>query len=80
MTTPAEYPPPFTLKDIQAMLGDLHRRTLLGCGNHGCIIRAPVGQATNAGCKCYPDRIARELRRLAKHVEDMGSDWGVPTP
>jgi len=42
---------------------------LKGCGNHGCVIEAPVGMATNGGCRCFGnvpnDEEMRELRRRA---------------
>lgn len=36
-----------------------------GCGNHGCIIKRPSGQATNGACKCASRNIATKLQRLA---------------
>ena len=33
-----------------------------GCGNHGCLFSPPLGQGTNAGCKCL-DGISPKLRR-----------------
>jgi hypothetical protein len=40
-----------------------------GCGNHGCRVKKPTGQATNGPCLCKPRLIARALRDAAKLLE-----------
>jgi len=36
-----------------------------GCGNHGCAIVKPKGQATNGGCSCF-NHIDKEYRLKVK--------------
>lgn len=36
-----------------------------GCRNHGCIIKAPTGMATNGACRCGARSVARELQDIA---------------
>ena len=66
---------PFTLEDFLETVERLHRQVEHGCGNHGCVIEKPEGMATNAGCKCQPSRIARDLRRIADRLESSGTEW-----
>lgn len=65
----------YTLKDFQKSIESLNQKARFGCGNHGCDIKSPQGQGTNAGCSCYPYRIAKDLRRLAGLVESAGRSW-----
>lgn len=40
-----------------------------GCGNHGCRIKPPTGQGTNAICQCSPRKLSARLRYLVEEVE-----------
>jgi hypothetical protein len=35
------------------------------CGDGGCIIKRPIGQHTNGGCRCYSDRMKAQRVMLA---------------
>lgn len=74
-TVPPVVLPAFTLADYREELKDLAYQADSGCGNHGCCIAKPSGQATNGGCICYPHRIARRLRQLADAIERSGKLW-----
>ena len=67
--------PAFTLADLLHSVAMLHNQVLHGCGNHGCVIKPPSGMGMNAGCRCQPYRIARDLRQLAEAVERSGTSW-----
>jgi hypothetical protein len=66
---------PFSIEDLSNSVTRLRNQLVHGCGNHGCVIRKPLGMATNASCKCGPTRIARDLRKLADAVESVGWEW-----
>lgn len=74
--------PPFTLEECRKSIENLHNRMQHGCGNGGCVIKKPTGMHTNAGCRCSPRIIARELQMIAKAIERTGygfsCDWTVP--
>ena len=36
-----------------------------GCRNHGCVIKAPIGMATNGACRCGARSVAQELQDIA---------------
>jgi len=39
-----------------------------GCGDHSCIVKKPIGQGTNGGCRC-PERVLKVIvRRLKKRL------------
>ena len=38
----------------------------LGCGDRGCFVRKPTGQATNGGCRCFDDIQPRDRARAMK--------------
>lgn len=38
-----------------------------GCGDHGCVIEKPKGQATNGGCHCSGEK----LRNLVRWFDQM---------
>ena len=47
-----------------------------GCGNHGCMIKAPTGMGTNAGCRCWMDKMVAQraiiaMRRLRKALDTI---------
>jgi len=42
-----------------------------GCGNHGCVLVRPTGQATNGPCRCYPRHLAARLLEIAENVERL---------
>jgi hypothetical protein len=47
-----------------------------GCGNHGCIVLAPKGMATNGPCKCWADkfiaqRVMVNARRLHSRLREL---------
>lgn len=52
--------------------------TVLGCGNHGCVVAKPRGQGTNGGCHCLPrelpisDRI--RLRRVLQILRTLAGE------
>lgn len=54
---------------------------MLGCGDHSCLFKKPVGVGTNGGCRCLselPDRKKRrELEqyvvRLQKHAKEQAA-------
>lgn len=66
---------PFTLDDLRKSLTRLQIQLKHGCGNHNCCINTPKGQGTNAICKCYPEDIAKQLKRLSELVAEEGQDW-----
>ncbi len=35
-----------------------------GCGDHGCIVKKPIGQGTNGGCRCPAQVLKVIIRRL----------------
>lgn len=35
------------------------------CGDGGCIVKRPVGQHTNGGCRCWSDRMKAQRVMLA---------------
>lgn len=47
-----------------------------GCGNHGCRVNPPKGQATNASCKCRPSSVAGYLMTMAIDLEQI-TYWEV---
>lgn len=57
---------------------------IIGCGNHACIIKKPVGMGTNGPCDClfHPDSAKRisiylviqRLRSQLKTAEKVISD------
>lgn len=53
----------------------LYERSIFGCGNSGCTILKPIGQATNSGCTCTPRRIARKLLNMAIELEKLDDAW-----
>jgi hypothetical protein len=66
---------PFTLDDLIQSVTRLHNQLLNGCGNHGCVIKQPTGIGTNAICRCRPDQIARDLKKLSQAVDRAGLSW-----
>jgi hypothetical protein len=57
---------------LQQGLGTVERPELEGCGDSGCICRAPSGMATNGGCRCDDRTVRRALmmwRRYAGELE-----------
>lgn len=66
---------PFTLADLINSVARLHNQLLHGCGNHGCVIKPPTGIGTNAICRCRPDQIARDLKKLSQAVDRVGISW-----
>ena len=64
-----------TLTTIQDAIHNLSERIHFGCGNHGCLIKAPKGMGTNMNCKCTPREISRELLDIAISIEKMGKEW-----
>ena len=56
---------------LQQGLGVLERPAIEGCGDSGCICRAPSGMATNGGCRCDDRTVRRALmwRRYAGELE-----------
>lgn len=57
---------------LQQGLGVLERPQVEGCGDSGCICRAPSGMATNGGCRCDDRTVRRALmmwRRYAGELE-----------
>lgn len=46
-----------------------------GCGNGGCRIKKPIGQATNMVCQCTPNRFAKALLNIAADAEKQGYEW-----
>lgn len=63
-----------TAAEMAERLGKIQRRLINGCGNHGCIIKAPVGMAANGPCRCRPWAVKRELQGYLRYVPDNG-DW-----
>lgn len=57
------------LSEFQATMELLQRKSVNGCGNHGCCIMKPRGQGTNGGCSCGPRPLARYLRLVAAELE-----------
>lgn len=53
-------------------LKNIVKRLEYGCGNHGCKIKKPVGQGTNAPCNCKPRFIADELLDIANDLSLQG--------
>lgn len=42
-----------------------------GCGNHGCLVKKVVGMGTNAGCRCWQDKItSQRVMRAARRLRD----------
>lgn len=41
-----------------------------GCGNHGCIIKKPEGQATNGRCRCVSTTTIHLLMAEVERLED----------
>ena len=52
--------------DVLSLVQQCAKYAMYGCGNHTCIVRKPVGQGTNAPCRCGKafKRLAVELGRL----------------
>jgi len=52
--------------------------TVLGCGNHGCVVAKPKGMGTNGPCRCLPrelpisDRI--RLRRVLQILRTLAGE------
>lgn len=38
-----------------------------GCHNHGCLVKSPIGQATNGPCTCF-DHVPKEYRIESKKL------------
>lgn len=71
--------PDYSLNDFRHSIQILHNKAQYGCGNHGCNINPPKGQGTNATCTCYPNQIARQLRRLADTIDFRAGESWQPT-
>lgn len=57
-----------------------------GCGDHGCLIKRPVGMGTNGGCRCHGDRnkmriiLSRLLAYRAEREKKGPPDPPEPPP
>ena len=67
-----------TLVTIQGAISHLNNRIHFGCGNHGCLIKAPKGMGTNMNCKCTPEKIRKDILGIALAIESMGKEWKKP--
>ena len=61
--------------DYQLFIKKLYEQSMYGCGNHGCLIKRPIGMGTNASCRCSKKEIARNLKRIVQLLEDGNNDW-----
>jgi hypothetical protein len=59
---------PELYRELAAELWGIERQMTRGCGNHGCRVQKPTGQATNASCDCGPRKLARRLRDIAERL------------
>ena len=68
----------YKLSDLQQDVERLAFQLENGCGNRGCVIKEPIGMATNGGCKCTHRQIKTKLMNLSAVVERMnnkGAMW-----
>lgn len=65
------------LQQVKRDLDEIQKRLTSGCGNHGCVVKRPVGMGTNSACKCTPFAIARALQWTAEAIKRGGhpSKW-----
>lgn len=61
--------------EISRRLHAISMQLVLGCGNYGCRIFKPKGQATNASCGCSRKLIARELIDLSEEIDYLDINW-----
>lgn len=52
------------------------KRLRNGCGNGGCSINPPEGQATNATCSCRPQKFSSYLMTMAIDLDQIDK-WEV---
>lgn len=64
------------LNEIECGTDDI-REGLRGCGDHSCIVKKPLGMATNGGCRCVTNNtfevrvlLGRALRKAARLEEE----------
>lgn len=71
-----------TIPDFQSHVERLSRWAQFGCGNHGCKINPPKGQATNGTCRCSPYNLSESLLWLAAELVPDGkyTKWTEETP
>jgi hypothetical protein len=60
---------PTRFSAIAVELWCIQRRMVLGCGNHGCRVKEPLGIGCNGACHCDARHFARDLRDLAERLE-----------
>jgi len=59
--------------ELALSLESMAKQMRHGCGNHGCLINPPKGQATNMICDCLSvPRQSRRLMNLIAVIEDDG--------
>jgi len=65
-------------KDVEVALREYERAMegIGGCGNHGCLIKQPTGMGTNAGCRCWMDKMTWQralvaARRLRTRLREL---------
>lgn len=64
--------PSFDYTHAKGALCNVLYRMNWGCGNHGCRIAKPKGQATNGSCQCSPKQFIRDLLDVAEMIERGG--------
>lgn len=65
-------------KHYAELLEVVARRLRNGCGNGGCRVNPPKGQATNATCQCNPRKVASFLLTMSIDLEEAG-EWEEPS-
>ena len=60
--------------DLHHKLTALAKQLIDGCGNHGCVIKAPTGMATNGPCNCRPRTVGRYMFHISSALQEL-STW-----
>jgi hypothetical protein len=63
------------ISELQNEVRRLEVWSRIGCGNHGCVIHAPVGMGTNSTCVCTPTAFQIQLQWLANEVNKTGNRY-----
>lgn len=60
-----------TLQVLKQQLQSIVSRLENGCGNSGCRIKPPIGQAPNGPCRCGIVTLSTELYWLANEILEL---------